>query len=70
MLSALTKGWYLSYYKCQRKNLNVYPNIYSRESSFLFRGNSTVKFNHKKSKQIKQDRYFDATNKKFTNYCL
>lgn len=26
----------------------VYPNIDSRESSFLYRGNSAIQFNHKK----------------------
>ena len=63
MLRTLTKGWYLNCYKHRRKSLHVYPNIYSRESSFLFRGNSMIQFNHKKTEQTKQDRYFDETTK-------
>ena len=51
MLRTLTKGWYLRCYKYQHRNHNIYPNIYSREYSFLFRGNSTIKFSHKKTEQ-------------------
>lgn len=47
----------LCYYKYWGRNLNEYPNI-SRENSFLFRGNSTIQFNRKKTnEQIKQDMY-------------
>ena len=52
----LAKGWYLSCYICRRKSFNVYPNTYSRQSSFLFRGNSRIQFNHvKANKQSKVD---------------
>ena len=48
--------------KCRRRNLNVDPNIYSRESNFLFRGNSTVQFSHKKlNKQSKTDNLMKLT---------
>ena len=43
--------WYLQCYKYRRRKLDVYPNIYSRDSSFIFSGNSTIHFNHKKKKQ-------------------
>ena len=49
MLRTLTKEWYLGCYKYQRRNPNVYSNIYSRESNFLFKGNSTIQFNRKKA---------------------
>ena len=45
------KEKYLFCYKYQRSNLIVCLNIYSRESSFLFSGNSTIQFN-----QIKTDK--------------
>ena len=48
MLRTMINGWYLCCYKYQCRNLNVYPNIDSRESSFLYRGNSAIQFNHKK----------------------
>ena len=38
----------LCYYKYWGRNLNEYPNI-SRENSFLFRGNSTIQSNLKKT---------------------
>ena len=59
-----TKGWYLCCYKYWLKNLNVHSNIYSRESSLIFRGKSTVQFNKYKNEQTKQDRCLDETNKK------
>ena len=68
MLRTLAEEWYLRCYKYQRTNYNVYPNIYSRERSFLFRGNSTIQFNHKKIKQTKQDRYFNETTEKWIRY--
>ena len=37
--------------KDRRRNIDVYPNIYSCESSFLFRGNSTIHFNYKPKEQ-------------------
>ena len=46
----------------------IYADYYG-ETSFLFRGNSTIQFNHKKTEQTKQDRYFDETNEKSDNYC-
>ena len=73
MLRNLTKGWYLRCYKYQRRNLNVYSNIYSRESSFLLSGirqsgfimNQTNKRNIVfRTRYFKQDRYFVETNKK------
>ena len=49
-----TKERYLCCYKYRRRYLNEYLNIYSRESSFHFRGNSTIPFNHEKlNKQSK-----------------
>ena len=42
---------------------------YSGESSFLFRGNSAIQFNHKKIESTNSDRYVDKTNEKFGNYC-
>ena len=53
MLRNLTKGWYLCCHKHERRNLNAYPNIYSRESIFLFKGNSTIRFNYTPNEQIK-----------------
>ena len=67
MLHTLTKGWYRCCYKYRCRNLNLYPNIYFRESSFLFRGNSTTHFNRKKNEQTKQDSNFDESNKKSGN---
>ena len=56
MLRTWTNRWYLYYYKYRRRNLNVYADIYSRESSSLFRENSAIEFNHKKpNKQSKTD---------------
>ena len=49
LLHTTTKGWYLCCYKYRCGNLYVYPNINSRESRFLFRGNSSIQFNHKKT---------------------
>ena len=69
MLPTFTKGWYLNCYKYQRRIFDVYPTICSRENSILFRGNSTIQFNLKKTDQTKQDRCFDQTNKKSGNYC-
>ena len=68
MLGTLTKGWYLRCYKDRRRNVNTYPNIYSRKSSFLFRGNSTIQFSHKETEQTKQDGSFDETNEKSGNF--
>ena len=68
MLRTLTKGWYPCCCKYRRKNLSTYPNIYSRESSFLFTGNSAIPFNHKKIEQKKQGMCFDKINKKSGNY--
>ena len=78
MLRNLTKGWYLRCYKYQRRNLNVYSNIYSRGSSFLLSGirqsgfimNQTNKRNIVfRTRYFKQDRYFVETNKKsVSNY--
>ena len=48
-------------YRC--RNLNAYPNVYSSEDIFIFKGDSTVQFIHKPNKQMryfKQDRYFDV----------
>ena len=70
MSRTLIKQCYFCCYKYRLRNLNVYLNIYSRESSFLFRGNQTIQFNHKKHEQTNQDRYFDETNKKAGNYCM
>ena len=56
MLRTLARGWYLHCYKCRRINLSLHPNTYSRQSSFLFRGNSRIQFNHlKANKQSKAD---------------
>ena len=41
------KGWYLCCCKYPRRYLNKFLNIYSLKSSFDFRGNSTIQFNHK-----------------------
>ena len=60
-------------------SINVsYVNVhYSRERSFLFRGNSTIRYNYKPNEHtiygfwnsyFKKDRYFDKTNKKSGNY--
>ena len=38
MLRNLTIGRYLCFQKPQRRNLNTYLNIYSRESIFLLKG--------------------------------
>ena len=65
----LTERWYLRCHKYRRRNLHVYPNIYFRESNLLFRGDSMIRFNHKRNKQTKQDRYFDEINEKLNNYC-
>ena len=46
MLSTVTEGWYLYCYKYKRRDLNLYPSIYFRESSFLFRENSKIQLNH------------------------
>ena len=54
MLRTLTKGWYLCCYKYWPTNLNVYPNIYSRERNFLFKGNSTIQFHHSKTNKQRQ----------------
>ena len=67
MLCTLTKGWYLCCYKYWRRNLNVYPNIHYSESSFLFRGNSTIQLNKKRTGQ---DRYLIETNEKSVNDCM
>ena len=66
MLHNLTKGWYLCCHKHERRNLNAYPNIYSRESIFLFKGNSTIRFNYTPNKQIKQFFRTDILNKTVT----
>ena len=56
ILCTLTERCYLRSHKGRRRNLNVYPNTYSCESSFLFRGNSAIRFNHKNpNKQSKRD---------------
>ena len=55
------KGWYIYCDKYRRKNLNVYPNSYSLEGNFLFRGDST-------NKRKKQERR-DETNEKSDNHC-
>ena len=56
MLCTLAKRWYLCCYKCWHTNLNVYPNTYSHQSSFLFQGNSRIQFSHVKvNKQSKAD---------------
>ena len=44
MLRNLTEGWYLCSHKHRRRNFNAYPNIYSRESIFLFNSLTTVRF--------------------------
>ena len=45
------------------------PNMYLLKSSFLFRGNSKIQFNHKKNpEQTKQDKY-DETMDRSGNYC-
>ena len=49
MLHTLTKRWYLCCYTYWPRTLNVNPNIYSRERSFLFKGNSTIQCNHNKT---------------------
>ena len=69
MLRTLHKRMILRSYKYWRRNLSVYESIHFRESSFHFRGNSTIHFNHKKNEQRNEDRYFDETNEKSVNYC-
>ena len=69
MVRILTKRWYLFCYKYRRRNLKLYPNIYSHESSFIFRGNSKIQFNHKKNQPNKARQVFDETNEKSGNYC-
>ena len=54
MLRLLTKGWYLCCYKHWPRNLNVHHNIHSRERSFIFKGNSTIQFNHNKTNKQRQ----------------
>ena len=54
MLRLLTKGWYLCCYKYWTRNLNVHHNIYSRERSFIFKGNSKIQFNHNKTNKQRQ----------------
>ena len=69
MLRTMIKGWHLCCYKCLHRNLNVYSNIYSRETSFLFRGNSNDPFSSlKSSKHSKTDSSMKLT-KKSGNYC-
>ena len=51
MLLKLTRGWYLRCYKYRRRYVSIYLNMYSRESSFPFRVNSSIQFNHKKTNQ-------------------
>ena len=39
--------------KDQCRNVNVYQNIYSHESGFLFKGNLTIRFYYKLNEQTK-----------------
>lgn len=68
MPCTLTKGWHLCCFIFQCRKLNVYLNIYSCRTSFLFRGSSKIQFNHKINRTNK-GRYFDETIKKSGKYC-
>ena len=46
MLRNLAIGRYL-FSQNRRTNLNVYSNIYSRESFFLLKGNSAIRFSNR-----------------------
>lgn len=64
MLRTMIKKWYLCCYKCRCRNLNVYPNVNSLESTFLFRVNSDNPNSLQKNEETQQDRYFGETNAK------
>ena len=53
MLRNLAKGWDLCYKHKRRYLHDAYPNIYSRESMFIFQGNSTIQFDYKPNEQTK-----------------
>ena len=47
MLRNLTKAWrYLCFQRHRRKNLNAYLSKYPRESFFLLKGNSAIRFSY------------------------
>ena len=54
MLRTIIKGCYPCCYKCRHRNLNVYPNVYSCEGSFLFRGNSNDPNSSYNNEQMEQ----------------
>ena len=57
--------------KDRRRNINAYPNIYSRESGFFTRGKSTIRFNCKPNEQTKYsflEQLFQARQVYWWNY--
>ena len=49
-------------------DVDVYPNLYSRGSNFLFRENLNDPVSSLKKEQTRKDRHFDETNQQSDNY--
>ena len=69
MLCTMTKRWYLCCYKYWHRNLNVYPNVYSRKISFLLEKIQTIQFHHKKTNEHSKTGILMKLMKKSGNYC-
>ena len=73
MLRNLTIGKYLCFHKHRRTNITAYLNIYSRETFFLLKENSVIRFSYwnddwEKFKEFRKNGGFDtARNKKGTS---